>query len=124
MENARARLTAFHKNWRASNSTRLRRVDADTWFWPVMQAGALQLREEEAALGRVFEAVKTASQPGDSEEEKQKEVENIRVDLTSGYFGLYKAYKKAVVNSPAPFQVIAASPKVRFTFQVQGLVEH
>ena len=38
--------------------------------------------------------------------------EKVHTDLTSGYFGLYKAYKKAIIDSPAPVRVIAASPKV------------
>jgi hypothetical protein len=41
------------------------------------------------------------------------ETDKVTVDLTSGYFGLYKAYKRAVIDSPAPVRVIAASPKVR-----------
>jgi CDP-diacylglycerol--glycerol-3-phosphate 3-phosphatidyltransferase len=72
-------------------------------FWPVVQAGVLGVKEEERALGKVFEAVKTGH---------GKEGGAIEVDLTSGYFGLYKAYKKAVIESPAPVRIIAASPKV------------
>ena len=115
-QHAQAMLTAFHKNWRAMNPSRLRRVDVDTWFWPVIQAGALGMKEEELALGKVFEAVK-AAHPTDVDDavvtgEQGKENDGVSVDLTSGYFGLYKAYKRAVVDSPAPFKVIAASPKV------------
>lgn len=36
----------------------------------------------------------------------------VHVDLTSGYFGLYDAYKRMIIESPAPVRVIAASPKV------------
>jgi CDP-diacylglycerol--glycerol-3-phosphate 3-phosphatidyltransferase len=82
----------------------MRRVDVDTYFWPVIQAGVLGIKEEEAALGKVWEAVRSAHATED---------ERVSVDLTSGYFGLYKAYKRAVIDSPAPFRVIAASPKVR-----------
>lgn len=98
---AQATLRAFQQAWRASNGVRSRdaaSAGADTWFWPVVQAGVLGLREEEAALGKVFNAV--------------KEARDVEVDLTSGYFGLYKAYKRAVIESPAPVRVIAASPKV------------
>ena len=63
----------------------------------------LGIKEEEAALAKVWTAVKSAH---------PHEEERVSVDLTSGYFGLYKAYKKAVVDSPAPFRVITASPKV------------
>lgn len=61
------------------------------------------MKEEEAALTKVFKAVKNAH---------ANEDERVSVDLTSGYFGLYKTYKRAVVDSPAPFRVVTASPKV------------
>lgn len=69
----------------------------DTWFYPVIQAGTIGIREEERGLGKVFEFANC---------------DNIKVDLTSGYFGLYRKYKNAVLKSKAPFRVIAASPKV------------
>jgi CDP-diacylglycerol--glycerol-3-phosphate 3-phosphatidyltransferase len=81
----------------------MRRVDVDTFFWPVIQAGVLGIKEEEAALGKVWHAVREAHRVED---------ERVAVDLTSGYFGLYKTYKKAVLDSPAPYRVITASPKV------------
>lgn len=105
-QHALATLSAFQKSWKASNASRLRRVDVDTYFWPVIQAGVLGVKEEEAALARVWQAVKGAH---------ENEDERVGVDLTSGYFGLYKAYKKAVIDSPAPFRVITASPKVSGT---------
>lgn len=100
---ALATLTAFQKSWRAANSGRLRRVDVDTWFWPVIQSGVLGLKEEEAALEKVFDAVKEAC---------EGESTTVEVDLTSGYFGLYDRYKKMVIASPALTRIIAASPKV------------
>jgi len=102
-QHALATLSAFQNSWKASNPSRMRRVDIDTFFWPVIQAGVLGIKEEEAALAKVWTAVKSAH---------PHEEERVSVDLTSGYFGLYKAYKKAVVDSPAPFRVITASPKV------------
>jgi CDP-diacylglycerol--glycerol-3-phosphate 3-phosphatidyltransferase len=75
----------------------------DTWFWPVIQSGVLGLKEEEAALERVFGAVQQAC---------QGEGTSVEVDLTSGYFGLYDKYKKMVIASPALTRVIAASPRV------------
>lgn len=100
---ALATLTAFQNSWRAGNPQRLRRVDIDTWFWPVIQAGVLGLKEEEAAMGKVFDSVRQAC---------GGEGSNVEVDLTSGYFGLYDKYKKMVIASPALTRMIAASPKV------------
>lgn len=100
-----ATLSAFQQAWRASNLVRTRDAaagGADTWFWPVFQAGVLGIGEEEKALAAVWEAIRAAHEKG----------EKVDVDLTSGYFGLYDAYKRAVVDSPAPVRVIAASPKV------------
>lgn len=102
----------------------------DTWFWPVLQAGVLGLREEEKALERVFEAVSESSSsppvpeesPTPSSDEKEKEpvtpptqesdTQGVQVDLTSGYFSLYDTYQRLVIESPAPVKIIAASPKV------------
>lgn len=94
---AQATLTAFQRSWHASNPARARRIDVDTWFYPVIQAGTVGIREEERGLGKVF---------------KFADQDDVKVDLTSGYFGLYKKYKEAVLQSKAPFRVIAASPKV------------
>ena len=101
---ALATISAFQNSWRASNAYRLRRVDVDTWFWPVIQAGFMGMKEEETSLGKMWETVR--------EVYDAKDGERIHVDLTSGYFGLYKAYKKAIIDSPAPIRVVAASPKV------------
>jgi hypothetical protein len=107
----------------------MRRVDVDTYFWPVIQAGVLGIKEEEKGLGRVWEAVGQSFSPAKvaqvektvleedgkqelKEEEKEKVVKGVQVDLTSGYFGLYDKYKRMVIESPAPVRVIAASPKV------------
>jgi CDP-diacylglycerol--glycerol-3-phosphate 3-phosphatidyltransferase len=107
----------------------MRRVDVDTYFWPVIQAGVLGIKEEEKGLGRVWEAVGQSFSPATvaqvektvleedgkqetKEEEKEKVVKGVQVDLTSGYFGLYDKYKRMVIESPAPVRVIAASPKV------------
>lgn len=146
---ALATLTAFQNSWRGSNAGRLRRVDVDTFFWPVIQAGVLGIKEEEKGLGRVWDAVNQSFTPttvsipdgkareqeglqkantetgqgiaslgstdGKENEQKEKEketVKGVQVDLTSGYFGLYDAYKRMVIDSPAPVRVIAASPKV------------
>jgi CDP-diacylglycerol--glycerol-3-phosphate 3-phosphatidyltransferase len=84
-------------------------VDVDTLFWPVIQAGVLGIKEEEEALGKVMKCVGDVWGGGKS---GMKEEEKVVVDLTSGYFGLYKSYKKAIVESQTPYRIIAASPRV------------
>ncbi|ODN84072.1 hypothetical protein, variant [Cryptococcus amylolentus CBS 6039] len=120
---ALATLTAFQNSWRASNSFRSRRVDVDTWFWPVLQAGVIGIKEEERAMGKVWDAVKESYQPGGEKvegEEREGDGQRVEVDLTSGYFGLYKNYKKAVIQSPAPVKIIAASPKANGFYGSKG----
>lgn len=109
-------------------------MDVDTFFWPVIQAGVLGIKEEERGLGRVWEAVDqsfspaTIAQPEDAkaedgEKEKgNKVVKGVQVDLTSGYFGLYDKYKRMVIESPAPVRVIAASPKVSLPAECSVIV--
>ena len=91
----------------------------DTWFWPVIQAGVLNLREEEDALSQVFETIRKVYAV-----ESEKENPRISVDLTSGYFGIYKKYKTAIVESPAPFRIIAAAPKVSQTLRFYARADH
>lgn len=112
-QHALATLTAFQNAWKSSNASRSRRVDVDTWFWPVIQAGVLGLKEEEAAMDLVWRAVNEIS--------ASPEGLDVEVDLTSGYFGLYKAYKRAIIQSPAPVRVIAASPEANGFFGSKGL---
>ncbi|WWD17955.1 hypothetical protein CI109_102400 [Kwoniella shandongensis] len=117
-QHALATLSAFQNSWRASNPSRSRRVDVDTWFWPVLQAGVLGVKEEERAMGEIWKAVKGSYE--ESTPAAEGEGGKVEVDLTSGYFGLYKAYKKAVINSPAPVRVIAASPKANGFYGSKG----
>ncbi|WWC58529.1 uncharacterized protein I303_101072 [Kwoniella dejecticola CBS 10117] len=111
---ALATLTAFQNSWKASNANRSRRVDIDTWFWPVIQSGVLGIKEEEKTLVKVWNAVRR------SFEHEQSENSKDRIDLTSGYFGLYKEYKKQVLDSPANVDVIAASPKANGFYGSKG----
>jgi CDP-diacylglycerol--glycerol-3-phosphate 3-phosphatidyltransferase len=85
-----------------------RRVDIDTWIWPMIQGGVLGIQEEEQALDKVLKAAR------DMEIAKAEgwAQNGVMVDLTSGYFGLYRKYKDAIIESQAPYKVIAASPEV------------
>lgn len=58
-------------------------------------------------MADVWKAVK------ESHEGEQDGSRKVEVDLTSGYFGLYKKYKQLVVESPAAVRIIAASSKVK-----------
>jgi len=72
--------------------------EGGTVLVPSVQAGYADVREEEECMKALFEHV--------------NETDAV-VDLTSGYFGLYKAYQEHILRSAANCRVVAASPLVR-----------
>lgn len=74
----------------------------------MIQGGVLGIHEEEQGLDKVLKAAR------DMEIAKAEgwAQNGVMVDLTSGYFGLYRKYKDAILESQAPYKVIAASPEV------------
>ena len=103
---ANATISAFQRSWREMK--RGKRIDIDTWIWPMIQGGVLGIQEEEQGLDKVLRAA------GDMATSKAEgnTPHGVMVDLTSGYFGLYKKYKEALLQSQAPYRVVAASPEV------------
>lgn len=74
----------------------------------MIQGGVLGIQEEEQGLDKVLRAARdmaTAKSEGYAQH-------GVMVDLTSGYFGLYKKYKESLLQSQAPYRVVAASPEV------------
>ena len=80
--------------------------DADVLVMPIIQAGQFNVREEEQCLDKLF---KHLAEPSLS----LSRYEGPLVDLTSGYFGLYKAYQDLIIDVPVASRILAASPKVR-----------
>jgi CDP-diacylglycerol--glycerol-3-phosphate 3-phosphatidyltransferase len=78
----------------------------------MIQAGVLNVREEEATLDKVFTTADSIA---------QSEKDGVRVDLTSGYFGLYNKYKQALLESSAPCHVVAASPQANGFYKSAGV---
>ncbi|KAJ9122330.1 hypothetical protein QFC22_001751 [Naganishia vaughanmartiniae] len=115
---ARATITAFQKSWREMK--RGRRIDIDTWIWPMVQAGVLGIQEEEQGVDKVLKAardIEDAWRDGGGGQVSDR----VMVDLTSGYFGLYKKYKEAVLDSRAAYKIIAASPESHvYCYQANG----
>ena len=73
-----------------------------------MASGQFGLREEEPALAMLFSHL--------SQEHDGKVGDDYGgklMDLTSGYFGLYKDYRDLVLRANLRCRIIAASPKVR-----------
>ena len=73
--------------------------------FPIIQAGQFGIREEEQCLSMLFNHLST-NRPSVSF--------NPSMDLTSGYFGLYKPYQDLILRSSIHCRIIAASPKVDF----------
>lgn len=71
--------------------------------FPIIQAGQFNIREEEQCLSLLFEHLRA-----------QTLSSNLRpsMDLTSGYFGLYKPYQDLILQSSIDCRIIAASPMV------------
>jgi CDP-diacylglycerol---glycerol-3-phosphate 3-phosphatidyltransferase len=94
--------------------------DKKVLLFPVIQAGQFNIREEESALALLFRGLinhNSADPSVKSTAETPKPQPHSRplVDLTSGYFGLYKPYQDLILASPGvDCRVVAASPKVIF----------
>ena len=81
----------------------------------MIQGGALGVGEEERGVGK-FLACAEKMLPRDSASGVDSHG-SAQVDLTSGYFGLYHTYKKAVLEGNAPYRIVAAAPEVSFTLR-------
>jgi CDP-diacylglycerol---glycerol-3-phosphate 3-phosphatidyltransferase len=80
----------------------------DVLVFPVIQAGQFDVREEEQALTMLFSHL--------SQQDYMTTDDHYHgplMDLTSGYFGLYKDYRDLVLQANLRCRIIAASPKVR-----------
>jgi CDP-diacylglycerol--glycerol-3-phosphate 3-phosphatidyltransferase len=87
-------------------------------LFPVIQAGQFGIKEEENALTMLFRNVLPAASTSTSETAaafSEMKRESVHLDLTSGYFGLYKPYQDLIMKCRGvACQVVAASPKVLF----------
>jgi CDP-diacylglycerol--glycerol-3-phosphate 3-phosphatidyltransferase len=72
-------------------------ANCDSWVVPSIQAGYMNIRDEEETLGTLFQHVRETG---------------ASIDLTSGYFGLYKAYQQHILECATDCRVVAASPLV------------
>lgn len=71
----------------------------DVQVYPMIQGGQFDVREEEETIALLFEHLEGTN--------------GSLLDLTSGYFNLYKPYQKLILEaSNMERRVVAASPKV------------
>lgn len=81
----------------------------DTLIFPIIQAGQFNIREEERALALLFNELSTADHARTS---GTNAYGGPLVDLTTGYFGLYRPYRDLVLRSQFACRIVASSPKV------------
>lgn len=82
----------------------------DTLIFPIIQAGQFNIREEERVLSLLFDELSTADHGRAS---GLNSYSGPLVDLTTGYFGLYRPYRDLVLRSQLACRIVASSPKVR-----------
>jgi CDP-diacylglycerol---glycerol-3-phosphate 3-phosphatidyltransferase len=73
---------------------------------PIIQAGQLNIREEEQCMTLLFNSIA-------KQQQRLPTAQRPLIDLTSGYFGLYAPYQDLILNSHADCRIIVASPSVR-----------
>ncbi|KAI0362536.1 hypothetical protein OH77DRAFT_1388512 [Trametes cingulata] len=92
--------------------------DHDVLVFPVIQAGQFDIREEERCLGLLFRELSAQQPPRFPGESKY---DGPLVDLTSGYFALYKPYQQAIISSRLACRILAASPKANGFYASKGI---
>lgn len=89
-------------------------AEEDVLIFPIIQSGQFGIREEERCMASLFHHLNqfggaTGGRP--------------LMDLTSGYFGLYKPYQELVRTSTVDCRILAASPKVSLLVAIRYRVK-
>jgi CDP-diacylglycerol---glycerol-3-phosphate 3-phosphatidyltransferase len=84
---------------------------SEVLVFPIIQAGQFNIREEERCLTMLFDHLSIQGTSASF---------NPSIDLTSGYFGLYKPYQDLILRSSIDCRIIAASPMVGFKLSFCG----
>ncbi|KIJ98127.1 hypothetical protein K443DRAFT_220581 [Laccaria amethystina LaAM-08-1] len=83
----------------------------DATLFPLIQAGQINIHEEEMTFQLLFRLLKSL-----------KNAHRPLLDLTSGYFSLYKPYQDLILSSPGvDCRIVAASPKANGFFGSNGI---
>ncbi|KDQ16848.1 hypothetical protein BOTBODRAFT_106477 [Botryobasidium botryosum FD-172 SS1] len=86
----------------------------DTLLFPMIQSGVLGIREEERCLSLLFDHVSGSGSGSGLGESLESDTRPV-IDLTSGYFALYKPYQDRVLESAkrgkVDWRIVAASPQ-------------
>ncbi|KAF8582298.1 hypothetical protein K439DRAFT_1661885 [Ramaria rubella] len=82
----------------------------DTVILPMIQAGHLNVREEEKCIAKLF-----------SHLARTPDATRGVIDLTSGYFALHQPYQDFLIDSPVSSRIIAAGPRANGFFGSKGV---
>lgn len=78
--------------------------DEDVLIFPLVQGGQFGIRDEEQAFQLLFQQIVAPKNPS---------LSRPLLDLTSGYFSLYKPYQNMILSaSNVDCRIVAASPQV------------
>lgn len=101
---ARRALTELQSTWIEKSRSRPPPSETEVLLFPIIQAGQFGIREEEQAVGLIFDRL--------AKHRTDDSSTSPTVDLTSGYFGLSKLYQSLVLQSGVHTQLLCASPQV------------
>ncbi|KAJ7472730.1 CDP-diacylglycerol-glycerol-3-phosphate 3-phosphatidyltransferase [Mycena latifolia] len=81
-------------------------------MFPLIQAGQFNIRDEENTLKMLFAHLDTLVKSTDA---------RPLLDLTSGYFGLYKEYQNLILSSTIECRIVASSPRANGFYGSRGV---
>ncbi|KAH8106954.1 hypothetical protein BXZ70DRAFT_997834 [Cristinia sonorae] len=119
-------LTKFQDVYRLSSTFRISEgvelgegSDTDVLVFPILQAGQFKVREEERALSLLFDELaqhqETPRGEGDG-----AQYGGPLLDMTTGYFGLYRPYRDLVLQSPVGCRILCSAPKANGFYGSRG----
>lgn len=104
------------QTWKERAAKLAREDKGDTLLLPLLQMGPLGVRQETQAIPQLFKLAQSLSATSQSP---------ARLNLTSGYFSLYKPYKillsQAQAARNAIISIICAAPEANGFFQSKGV---
>ncbi|KAK9899372.1 hypothetical protein P389DRAFT_168340 [Cystobasidium minutum MCA 4210] len=121
-EAAKERLQTFMAQWLAKSSSSLsphrpssasssQGASFDTTIQPFLQMGQFDITQEtDIVIPKVLEQV--------------QHDEQLRLDWTSGYFGVRSAYKEGLLKSVGPVHIVCASPQANGFYQSPGFSKY
>lgn len=101
---AKRAFTELQSTWIEKSRSHPPPSQTEVLLFPVIQAGQFGIREEEQAVGLIFDRLR--------KHRTDDSCTSPTVDLTSGYFGLSKLYQSIVLQSGVHTQLLCASPQV------------